>query len=519
MGRRVIVSAFLLCVAAWTATLWVVFADGQPPATEKRAASPATEEEARVVCGTVCHRFPPPDVLPRSEWREEIAKMALFRQGNPVPPGPPGTLSRMVVLPPDMERVLRFYTDRAPAALAAPEAWPAVEQNPRVVFERRAFAPQHASQTPSVSNVQFLDLDGDGKREIVATEMSYGYVMTGRPSNRQTSVLDIVADIPHPAHTAAFDLDKDGRMDLLVADLGSFLPGDHQKGGLAWLRRLDDNSYGVFELNGFPRVADVEAGDFNGDGKPDLLVAAFGWRTTGFIGLLTNRTIDYAHPAFDTARIDERTGAIHAIPIDLNKDGKLDFVALISQQHETVAAYLNDGAGGFKTETIYAAPHPNWGSSGIELVDFDGDGDIDVLMTNGDSFDDFILKPYHGIQWLENEGHYPFTPHPLAPLAGAHRALAVDLDGDGDLDVVASANIALVKEGVERTLPSIVWLERVGKNEFVRHTLEVGSPTHASLDAADYDGDGDIDLVVGNLSPNHPVPTWVEVWENKTHKQ
>ena len=152
-------------------------------------------------------------------------------------------------------------------------------------------------------------------------------------------------------------------------------------------------------------------------------------------------------------------------------------------------------------------------------MDFDGDGDLDVLVTNGDSFDDFLLKPYHGIQWLENEGRYPYTPHPVAPLAGAHRALAVDLDGDGDLDVVAAAMIALAREGAERTLPSMVWLERVGPKEFTRHTLEVGMPTHASLDAADYDGDGDIDLVIGNLSPQRPVPTWVEVWENRTSKR
>jgi FG-GAP-like repeat len=517
--RRIVIFALVVCAAAWAFTQFSISADTQTPGGAVRTDTPATEADARALCGTACHRYPPPDILPRSEWREEIAKMTLFSQGNPVPPGPPGTLSRMVALPPDMERVLRFYTAHAPAELPAPEAWPAIESASKLVFERRAFAPERASKTPSVSNVRFADIDRDGKLEIVVTEMSYGYVMVGRPSDPQAKLLDIVADIPHPSHSAPFDLDKDGRDDLLVANLGSFLPGDHQHGGVAWLRRMDDGRYGVFELTGFPRVADVEAGDFNGDGKPDLLVGAFGWRSTGFIGLLTNHTTDYSQPSFETTRLDDRSGTINVIPTDLNKDGRLDFVALISQQHEAVVAYLNNRAGGFAQETIYTAPHPNWGSSGMQLVDFDGDGDLDVLVTNGDSFDDFLLKPYHGIQWLENEGRYPYTAHPLASLAGTHRAVAVDLDADGDLDVVAATMIALAREGVERTLPSVVWLERIGPKEFKRHTLEVGTPSHASLDAADYDGDGDIDLVIGNLSPQRPVPTWVEVWENRTPRR
>ena len=72
----------------------------------------------------------------------------------------------------------------------------------KLVFERRAFAPERASKTPSVSNVRFADIDRDGKLEIVATEMSYGYVMVGRPADPQARLLEIVADIPHPSHTA-----------------------------------------------------------------------------------------------------------------------------------------------------------------------------------------------------------------------------------------------------------------------------------------------------------------------------
>ena len=46
---------------------------------------------------------------------------------------------------------------------------------------------------------------------------------------------------PHPV-----DLDRDGRNDLLVANPGSYQPGDHDKGGVAWLRHLSDGRFAVF---------------------------------------------------------------------------------------------------------------------------------------------------------------------------------------------------------------------------------------------------------------------------------
>ena len=93
------------------------------------------------------------------------------------------------------------------------------------------------------------------------------------------------------------------------------------------LRGPHDGSYEPLTLDGWPRVADVEAADFNGDGKLDLAVAAFGWRKVGNVSVLENHTPDYSHPSFETQLIDPRPGAIHAVPADLNKDGRMDLLS------------------------------------------------------------------------------------------------------------------------------------------------------------------------------------------------
>ena len=200
--------------------------------------------------------------------------------------------------------------------------------------------------------------------------------------------------------------------------------------------------------------------------------------------------------------------------MDINGDKRPDAVTLFAQEHETVVAFLNQGGMRFDPQTIYEAPHPNWGSSGIQVVDLDKDGDLDVLMTHGDTFDDDILKAFHGIQWLENKGTYPFTEHTLATLAGVQSAQAVDLDGDGDLDIVACALVATHNTETP-PMPAVVWLEQTKPGVFERHVIEVGQPTHATLDVGDYDHDGDIDIVVGNFSMGGPVQGSVEIFENQ----
>ncbi len=497
----------------WLLALASALAVGLVAAQARPQNAAATETEVRTAC-SVCHLFPPPDILPRSAWRDEIARMSLIRDNQPQPAGPAGTAARLVLLPTDFERVLRYYERLAPAKLPAPVSWPAVD---RLTFVPRTMVPADPEPEPAIANVRLLDVDGDRRLELLVADMRNGLVLEGRPYAND-SRLEIIAQLNNPCHVSMVDFDGDGIQDFLVGDLGAFLPADHTHGAVVLLRGTPGGRYQTMSLDGWPRVADVEAADFNGDRKLDLAVAAFGWRKVGNLSVLENHSVNNARPSFVTRVIDPRPGAIHAVPVDLNHDGRLDLVTVFAQQFETVVAFVNNGTAdvSFTPQVIYTGPHPNWGSSGIQVVDLDGDGDLDVLLTHGDTFDDRIIKPYHGIQWLENAGAFPFTEHTLATLPGVSRAEAVDLDGDGDLDVVAGAFIAAGSDEDEAAMPSLVWLEQTRPGVFAPHTLERGMPHHATLDVGDFDNDGDADIVVGNFLFNSgsTSESWVDVWEN-----
>ena len=150
--------------------------------------------------------------------------------------------------------------------------------------------------------------------------------------------------------------------------------------------------------------------------------------------------------------------------------------------------------------------------------------------------DSFYLKPYHAIHWLENPGgleikssgaatHAPsgteesaFKDHIITTMPGVYRAVAGDLDDDGDMDIAACAYIpeSKLRSDKAAVYDSLIWLEQRKPGEFVRHVVDRSNRGHMALDVGDTDRDGDLDIVVGGYG-NQPGEntSWFAVWKNE----
>jgi hypothetical protein len=224
--------------------------------------------------------------------------------------------------------------------------------------------------------------------------------------------------------------------------------------------------------------------------------------------LLINRSESDSKPLFATRLLDTRPGSIRLPTHDWNHDGNLDVAALISQEYESIELFINH-QDRFDMHNAFIGPDPLYGSSGIELVDLDQDGDQDILRTNGDSLDNNYANLSHGVGWLENLGNLRFEHHRLVDLPGAFRALASDMDNDGDLDIVVTAYLPpqIKPIALRHSRPvAILLLEQTQSLQFVPHVLERGTARYPSLEVADFNQDGKMDFAVGALNFGGETP-------------
>jgi hypothetical protein len=311
------------------------------------------------------------------------------------------------------------------------------------------------------------DLNGDGALDIYAANISYGGPHqvwlndgTGTFYDSGWSLGSSVGE-----NVALGDLNGDGWLDAFVVNLG--------KQDDVWLN-LGGSGFALAQsLGGDVLSSDVALGDVDGDGDLDALVGTGDgeantlWLNDGLGGFPSSVSLG-------------TTNAKGVALGDLDGDGDLD--ALLANESVPDGLWENDGHGTFSLKDTLGG---NTFSDDVALGDVDGNGTLDAVVANGlaGSGNDNTL-------WL-NQGSCSFVASSEALGTAPTRAVALgDLDGDGDLDIVFVNDttkadwVYLNDGGLQGGTPGEFSLKQ-----------SIGSMNSKNVDLGDVDGDGDLDVL------------------------
>jgi hypothetical protein len=460
-----------------------------------------TIETVMRFCGE-CHPVPSPASFPRSKWPAEVERGYKFYYES----------GRTDLKEPEVGDTIRYFQSDAPDRLAvlSAEEFPVAESGIQFVRSPLVTADEPITLTSHV-------LWEEQTKSLLLSDMATGKLrrwnhlsVPGILAMKDTEsiVLDsssVISNGKNLCRINVCDWNKDGFNDYLIGEIGSTIVSDFKLGCVSLLIGKPDGSVDRHVIaEDLARTVEAVPFDYDDDGDLDVLVAEFGWNRSGGFRLLRNQSqpnTPVNELRFTEEVLDPRHGILAIQIADMDGDSRLDIVTAYGQEYETVEILFNRAPGEYEKKVIARMPDPSYNSSAIVVSDLDQDGHLDVVHTCGDIFDSFIPKPFHGLRWIRNLGNGEWERRELGMLIGAMQPTVADFDGDGDLDLaVAGFFPNSDTTSVKCTYDSVCWWEQKENLEFVRHSIERDHCLHATCTAADVDGDGRVDLVVGELA-------------------
>ena len=260
---------------------------------------------------------------------------------------------------------------------------------------------------------------------------------------------------PDPWMKNIADLNGDGKPDLVVSGA---------TGPIVWYRNPDWSPMTISRTGASESGSAV--GDIDGDGDVDVVVGTTWYENTG--GGRSWKPHDLGH------------GGTHDIVLaDFDGDGKLD-IAMRGETGSPVDVFFQNGVDSW----AHIRLDPGFGRNGLDAGDLDRDRDPDLAV---------------GGRWLVNPGGRAartasaWSTHDFATWNEWAAVKIVDMNGDGRRDVVLSVS--------ERS-GDIAWFEapaNPARGGWKRHTVATGLDSVHSVDVADMDGDGRLDIVASEF--------------------
>lgn len=283
-----------------------------------------------------------------------------------------------------------------------------------------------------------------------------------------------------PGFGAAGDFNGDGKLDFAVYNVFS-------AGGV---RIFFGNGDGTFTTDASvystaAQPSQVQVGDFNNDGKPDIAVVSIGSQvgfTDGQIGVLLNN----GDGTFTNTPITD-AGAYGIVLGDFNRDGFLDMV--VASLFADVRFYAGNGNGTFASGTIIGASATVGGAYNVFAGDFNNDGNLDVEV--GGVGNNGVSTGGHVTILLGNgSGAFSLAPgSPLAVIGTANDTQVGDFNGDGNLDL-------LVRRSSQGSFTIMLGDGTGAVGTGVDFVLNNNSTTRSFFFVGDFNGDGKTDMIV-----------------------
>ena len=411
--------------------------------------------------------------------------------------------------------LLLIASDTIPAGMAQKRA-PRAQTNPSrragpagagAVFGGAQTYPAGFGASQSVA----ADFNGDGIADLaVVNPCNSSYCGSGYPSvailiangdgTFQAPVMYATGSY-QPMSVAVGDFNGDGAADLVVASQCA----SSVSCGIGQVSVLLGNGDGTFQAPvpypaGTGSSYFVVTGDFNGDGNLDLAVADQTSANSVVVIMLGNGDGTFQAP------VSYSTGAPSAAFLavgDFNNDGAADLAVANAGTQDSVGILLGNGDGTFQTAVLYASGGVF--ASSVAVADFNGDSAPDLVVVNGcatyTNLSSLSCSPSGSAAVLLGNGDGTFQP-PVTYGSGGSEAdfvTVADFNGDGNLDLVVG-NLGPSAGGGSAGVVSLLLGNGDGTFQPAA-AYSTGGSSAASVSTGDFNGDGHPDLAVVNQCP------------------